>query len=277
MSVPVLSTPQPPVTGRTNLATVTYPVILATDAQRVVTENKDEMLWDVHSPKPTIDQFSILLTRKNLPLRQGSKHLPVFSRLNKIKAPKYTDRKKMRIALQNQLKFAGIAFTGVEEGYGDGAPRMIASVIGGSHTVMSYNNQHTQTPLRPGSMVRWTLPKVNDDAPGNSTGPVVHPPVVYHGASGSGVFAELEEVTPESTLAAIYDNLDDMSPEEKIKWKNFQTNVDNCPCESPGKCRCTHFTWVINYLLKQIQAVNEREIGVVIQDNGKGSIDIRLK
>ena len=275
MSVPVLSTPQPPVTGRTNLATVTYPVILATDAQRVVTENKDEMLWDVHSPKPTIDQFSILLTRKNLPLRQGSKHLPVFSRLNKIKAPKNTDRKKMRIALQNQLKFAGIAFTGVEEGYGDGAPRMIASVIGGSHTVMSYNNQHTQTPLRPGSMVRWTLPKVNDDAPGNSTGPVVHPPVVYHGASGSGVFAELEEVTPESTLAAIKENLSSISEEEKREWEKFKIDAQTCTCQNPGTCN--HFTWAINYLLKQIQAVNEREIGVVIQDNGKGSIDIRLK
>ena len=69
----------------------------------------------------------------------------------------------MRTALQKELKFAGIAFTGVEEGFGDGAPRMIASVIGGSHTVMSYNYKHSSTPLRPGATVRWTLPRLRID------------------------------------------------------------------------------------------------------------------
>lgn len=267
-----LTVPQPPVTGRTNLATVTYPVILATDTQRGVSKEKNEIIWDVPSPKPVIDQFAILLTKKNLPLRQGSKHLPVFSRLNNMKCANTSgDRKKMRTALQKELKFAGIAFTGVEEGFGDGAPRMIASVIGGSHTVMSYNYKHSSTPLRPGATVRWTLPRMPD----NHGNVVTNPPVLYHGASGSGVFAELEEVTPESTLKAINENLEEMSHAEIAKWTKFKEEMKRCGCDNPFTCE--HFTGSISYLLDHIQAVNEREIGVVIQDNGKGSIDIRLK
>ena len=270
--IDALPNPQPPVTGRTNLATVTYPVILATDTQRGVSKNNREIIWDVPSPKPVIDQFSILLTKKNLPLRQGSKHLPVFSRLNNMKSSHTSgNKKKMRTALQKELKFAGIAFTGVEEGFGDGAPRMIASVIGGSHTVMSYNYKHSATPLRPGATVRWTLPRL----PANNDNVVTNPPVLYHGASGSGVFAELEEVTPESTLDAIHENLEEISPTETAKWKTFRDDMKKCHCPTPLSCE--HFTGSISYLLDQIQAVNEREIGVVIQDNGKGSIDIRLK
>ena len=274
-TIPPLTVPQPPVTGRTNLATVTYPVILATDTQRGVATEHDHMLWNVPSPKPVIDQFAILLTRKNLPLRQGSKHLPVFSRLNNMKCANTSgNRKKMRTALQKELKFAGIAFTGVEEGFGDGAPRMIASVIGGSHTVMSFNHKHSSTPLRPGATVRWTLPRMPAD--GNV---VTHPPVLYHGASGSGVFAELEEVTPESTLKAIEENLEAADENE---WNKLKANIIGCPCDLTGRPLtgvkpCNHFTGAVKFLLDQIQAVNEREIGVVIQDNGKGSIDIRLK
>lgn len=271
-TIDALPNPQPPVTGRTNLATVTYPVILATDTQRGVSKENSEIIWDVPSPKPVIDQFAILLTKKNLPLRQGSKHLPVFSRLNNMKCSHSSrDKKKMRTALQKELKFAGIAFTGVEEGFGDGAPRMIASVIGGSHTVMSYNYKHSPTPLRPGATVRWTLPRLPDD----NSNVVTNPPVLYHGASGSGVFAELEEVTPESTLKAIKENLEDASMAELKKWSDFKNHLESCDCKTP--LTCNHFTGSISYLLDQIQAVNEREIGVVIQDNGKGSIDIRLK
>jgi hypothetical protein len=271
-STPILTTPQPPVTGRTNLATVTYPVILATDSQRGQTTDATEMLWNVPNSKPVIDQFSILLTRKNLPLRQGSRHLPVFSRLNQMKCcgknmkPNDTkSKKKMRVALQKDLKFAGIAFTGVEDGNGDGAPKMIASVIGGSHTVMSYRNNHSNTPLRPGSTVRWTLPKVDEQMTAANV-----PPVRFHGASGNGVFAELEEVTPESTENAIQE-IFSVNDENVDKLKQ---NIFKCTTEEQFK---THSTAIISELLQIIQSVQEREIGVVIQDNGKGSIDIRLK
>lgn len=270
-STPILTTPQPPVTGRTNLATVTYPVILATDSQRGQTTEANEILWNVPNSKPVIDQFSILLTRKNLPLRQGSRHLPVFSRLNQMKCCGKTidstdtkSKKKMRVALQKELKFAGIAFTGVEDGNGDGAPKMIASVIGGSHTVMSYRNNHSNTPLRPGSTVRWTLPTVDEQMTAANV-----PPVRFHGASGNGVFAELEEVTPDTTQKAIQEIMDfDGENVVKLKQKIIACTADNFH---------EHSTAIIKELLQIIQSVQEREIGVVIQDNGKGSIDIRLK
>ena len=85
------TTPLPPVTGRTNLASVTYPVILATETQRGVGKgNENGVLYEVPVPeKAAIDQFSILLTRKDSPIR--SKHLPVFSRLNMIKCKKSTN------------------------------------------------------------------------------------------------------------------------------------------------------------------------------------------
>ena len=266
---PTLTTPQPPVTGRTNLATVTYPVILATDSQRGQTTEATEMLWNVPNAKPVIDQFSILLTRKNLPLRQGSRHLPVFSRLNQMKCCNKKinsgGKQKMRVALQKDLKFAGIAFTGVEDGNGDGAPKMIASVIGGSHTVMSYRNDHSNTPLRPGSTVRWTLPKVDMQTTAANV-----PPVRFHGASGNGVFAELEEVTPDTTEKAIQEIIDFGDENvEKLKSKIIA-------CKS-NEDFTAHSTAIIGELLQIIQSVQEREIGVVIQDNGKGSIDIRLK
>lgn len=262
------TTPLPPVTGRTNLASVTYPVILATEPQRGVGKgNENDVLYEVPVPeKAAIDQFSILLTRKDSPIR--SKHLPVFSRLNMIKcksAKGVTEKKKLRTILENELKFAGIAFTGVEEGNGDGAPRMIASVIGGSHTVMSYNVTH-DTPLRPGSLVRWTLPKV----PKHSN-PV--PPIRYHGASGRSVFAELEEVNPQTTAEMMTNILENecLGREETQKIK---TEI-GCPCDPGSVCPKTLKT--IKAVLKLNAMLQEREIGTVIHDNGQGSVDIRLK
>lgn len=263
-----ITTPLPPVTGRTNLATVTYPVILATETQRGVGKgNESDVLYHVPVPeKAAIDQFSILLTRKDSPIR--SKHLPVFSRLNMLKcknSKSVTEKKKIRAILENELKFAGIAFTGVEEGNGDGAPRMIASVIGGSHTVMSYNVTH-DTPLRPGSLVRWTLPKVNEQS-----NPV--PPVVYHGASGKGVFAELEEVNPHTTAEEIYNILNQSSLGD-TETKRFLDDL-GCKC-TPGIID-PELKKKIKAVLKLNAILQEREIGTVIHDNGQGSVDIRLK
>jgi len=264
----VITTPLPPVTGRTNLASVTYPVILATETQRVVGKgNENGVLYEVPVPeKAAIDQFSILLTRKDSPIR--SKHLPVFSRLNMIKCKNTksaTEKKKLRTILENELKFAGIAFTGVEEGNGDGAPRMIASVIGGSHTVMSYNVNH-ETPLRPGSLVRWTLPKVTEHS-----NPV--PPVRYHGASGRSVFAELEEVNPETT-AEMMTNILENECLGAAATKEFK-NALECTC--PPKESCEKCLKKIKAVLKLNAMLQEREIGTVIHDNGQGSVDIRLK
>jgi hypothetical protein len=264
----VITTPLPPVTGRTNLASVTYPVILATETQRCVGKgNENGVLYEVPVPeKAAIDQFSILLTRKDSPIR--SKHLPVFSRLNMIKCKKSTnekDRRKLRTILENELKFAGIAFTGVEEGNGDGAPRMIASVIGGSHTVMSYNVNH-ETPLRPGSLVRWTLPKVTEHS-----NPV--PPVRYHGASGRSVFAELEEVNPETT-AEMMTNILENECLGADATKEFKNALD---CTCPLKESCEKCLKKIKAVLKLNAMLQEREIGTVIHDNGQGSVDIRLK
>ena len=263
------TTPLPPVTGRTNLASVTYPVILATETQRVVGKgNENGVLYEVPVPeKAAIDQFSILLTRKDSPIR--SKHLPVFSRLNMIKCKNTksaTEKKKLRTILENELKFAGIAFTGVEEGNGDGAPRMIASVIGGSHTVMSYNVNH-ETPLRPGSLVRWTLPKVP-----NHSNPV--PPVRYHGASGRSVFAELEEVNPETT-AEMMTNILANNCLGEAETQKFKADLD-CNC-SDGTAGCEKCLKKIKAVLRLNAMLQEREIGTVIHDNGQGSVDIRLK
>lgn len=256
----------PPVTARTNLATVTYPVTLATQAQQGYSADTNEILWNVESPKNCIDQFSILLTRKDQPLRAGSRHLPVFSRVNRMKATQGTTRTQKRLYLQNALKFAGIAFTGVEDGNGDGSPNMIASVIGGSHTVMSFRSDHKPEPLRPGTTVRWTLPEVNDTVP-----PPLQPPVTYYGSSGKGVFAELEEVTPESTLKCIKE-LIFISTDPAIEKLKKDLH---CSCLPGATCSC--FDAAVKSLLRIIGNVQEREIGVVIQDNNKGSVDIRLK
>ena len=250
-----LPTRLPPVTARTNLATVTYPVIIASRSQKMTTDIEDEMLYKIaDNAKETIDQFSILLTRKDTHLQHGGKHLPVFSRLNKIKGGAGTGRIEKRRDLMKNLKFAGIAFTGAEAGNGDGTPSMLASVIGGSHTVMSYRSDYNsiKEPLRAGTVVRWTLPEVVDtSAPNGSVCTEV--PVKFHGASSNGVFALLEEVKPETSAQEIHDLMTD-------------DRVTGAPSEA-----------VIQLVLKYNAQLQEREIGTVIQDNGSGSIDIRLK
>ena len=237
----------PPVTARTNLATVTYPVTIASRSQKQVTGDAAETLYDVQdNAKETIDQFSILLTRKGTHLKHGGKHLPVFSRVNKIKAPTATTKKQMRQRLMNELKFAGIAFTGAEEGNGDGTPSMLASVIGGSHTVMSYRSDYdtAKEPLRAGTVVRWTLPEFDD----TEMSPYTNVPVKFHGASSNGVFALLEAVEPAKIAREV---------ENAIAEAGVPGSIDN--------------------ILKYNALLQEREIGTVIQDNGNGSIDIRLK
>ena len=254
----------PPVTARTNLATVTYPVTIASRSQKQVTGDAAETLYDVQdNAKETIDQFSILLTRKGTHLKHGGKHLPVFSRVNKIKAPTATTKKQMRQRLMNELKFAGIAFTGAEEGNGDGTPSMLASVIGGSHTVMSYRSDYdtAKEPLRAGTVVRWTLPEFND---GDNL-PYTDAPVKFHGASSNGVFALLEAVKPETTAGQIHAQMQyDMDEDMKVNPHNA-TVLRPVPIE------------LIERVLKYNAMLQEREIGTVIQDNGNGSIDIRLK
>lgn len=268
-AIPVL----PPVTARTNLATVTYPVVIATDTQKLVGTSASDMIWNIDAGKPVIDQFSILLTRKSTPIRDATKHIPVFSRLNKIKSEKNfkgnATKKQIRSALLKELRFAGIAFTGAESDMGRGTPSMLASVIGGSHTVMSYNNDHNSQPINPGTMVRWTLPKVNND------NEVTVPPVTYHGASGKGVFAELEPVNEKTSTEAILDliaeDCDSMTDDEKQDFKN----LFGCDCKDAPKCETMRKK--IEQILKYNSMLQEREIGIVIHDNAKGSIDIRLK
>ena len=249
----------PPVTARTNLATVTYPVTIASRSQKQVTGDADEMLYNVQdNAKETIDQFSILLTRKGTHLKHGGKHLPVFSRVNKIKGGAGATKKERRRTLMNELKFAGIAFTGAEEGNGDGTPSMLASVIGGSHTVMSYRSDYNaaKEPLRAGTVVRWTLPEFDDRDPS----PYTDAPVKFHGASSNGVFALLEAVEPATTADQIYD----------------QMEADRAAAPIP-KPVATPLLEQIRLVLKYNALLQEREIGTVIQDNGNGSIDIRLK
>ena len=253
----------PPVTARTNLATVTYPVTIASRSQKQVTENDTEMLYKVQdNAKETIEQFSILLTRKGTHLKHGGKHLPVFSRVNKIKGGAGATKKERRQTLMNELKFAGIAFTGAEEGNGDGTPSMLASVIGGSHTVMSYRSDWDKSePLRAGTVVRWTLPEFYD---GNDTA-YTNVPVKFHGASSNGVFALLEAVEPGTTAAQIRAQMQyDVDEDMRVNPRNI-TVPGPAPIE------------MIERVLKYNAMFQEREIGTVIQDNGNGSIDIRLK
>jgi len=254
----------PPVTARTNLATVTYPVTIASRSQKQVTENDTEMLYKVQdNAKETIEQFSILLTRKGTHLKHGGKHLPVFSRVNKIKGGAGATKQQMRQKLMNELKFAGIAFTGAEEGNGDGTPSMLASVIGGSHTVMSYRSDYykEKEPLRAGTVVRWTLPEFNDGIDTAYT----DAPVKFHGASSNGVFALLEAVEPGTTAAQIHAQMQyDMDEDRRVNPGN-----PTVPLPLPQE--------MIERVLKYNAMLQEREIGTVIQDNGNGSIDIRLK
>lgn len=246
---PSLPTRLPPVTARTNLATVTYPVIIASRSQKMTTEDDADMLYKIaDNAKETIDQFSILLTRKDTHLQHGGKHLPVFSRLNKIKGGSGATKKAIRQNLMKNLKFAGIAFTGAEAGNGDGTPSMLASVIGGSHTVMSYRSDYSmiKEPLRAGTVVRWTLPEVDNSV-------YTEVPVKFHGASSNGVFALLEEVKPETSA-------------QEIHALMTEDGVVGAPSVN-----------IIEQVLKYNAQLQEREIGTVIQDNGSGSIDIRLK
>ena len=260
--------PLPPITARTNLATVTYPVTLASSAQMEISDKTDETVYYSDAPH-AIDQFSILLTRKNQPIRPGTKHLACFSRLNRLKVKNAAGKrnKQRREMLMKELRFAGIAFTGVEAGNGDGTPNMIASVIGGSHTVMSYNVKHTE-PIQPGTMVRWTLPEVVDDA-----SPMMTVPVTFHGASSKGVFAELEAVTPETSSIAIANMIAELDAKEQAEIKKHI----GCTCADGSFPLCKEVQNCIKTILELNSRLQEREIGIVINDNGKGSIDLRLK
>lgn len=231
----------PSVKPRTNLATVTMPVRLAS-AKEI--EREEHSLYNVpSSDKIEVPQFSILLTRKNTPIRPGSKTLPVFAQLNKIKASSGETFAQKRNSLLKELKFAGIAFTHAKRNEDVGDSNLFASVIGGSHTVMSYNSKHDEdTPLRPGTTVRWTLPGAKDDTTIKNISDV---PVRYQN-TGDDIFAELEEVTPGDYVTEIHDHCG--GSEEDIKA-----------------------------ILVCYESIREREIGTVIGDNGRGSIDIRLK
>lgn len=219
----------PPVTARTNLATVTYPVVLAKDPQRVGKSAKKAFKFPCAN---AIDQFAILLTRKDTPQKAGMKHIPVFCRLNNITYDNDATKKKDHHEMMKQFKFAGIAYTGAADGNGDGTPSMFASVIGGSHTVMTKHCKHDGHRFTPGDTVRWTLPK-------NLTG---ERPVTYHGDSGTGVFVELEPV----------------NYVEDLKY-------------------LTEAGYGGDDLHKEMAELRQREIGVIINDNGRGSVDIRLK
>lgn len=218
----------PPVTARTNLATVTYPVVLAKTPQRVGKLGNPAFEFPCAN---AIDQFAILLTRKDTPQKAGMKHIPVFCRLNYIKYDGDPIKKKTHHDMMKQFKFAGIAYTGAADGNGDGTPSMFASVIGGSHTVMTKHCEHDGHRFTPGDTVRWTLPK-------NLTG---ERPVTYHGDSGTGVFVELEPVNYDDDLKYLTD---------------------------AGYGGEVH---------KEMAELRQREIGVIINDNGRGSVDIRLK
>ena len=231
-----------PIVPRQNLATVTYPVSLASDSQAM----RDETTGLYKAPTTNrIDPYAILLTRKDQHMRPGSKRLGVFTRLNNLKASSGLNNKEKRINLINDLRFAGIAHSGVSEEFAsDGAPGQIAAVIGGSHTVMSFRHDHSLEPLHPGTRVRWTLPE--DD--GNFT----KPRLAFYGECKTGVFAELEPINEANTAQEIFGT--------------YTTIYGSSPSLD-----------IITKILAIYQNLNEREIGTVIGDNGKGSIDIRLK
>ena len=231
----------PSVKPRTNLATVTMPVRLAS-AKEI--ERDEFSPYNVPtSDKIEVPQFSILLTRKNTPIRPGSKTIPVFAQLNKIKASVGGTFDEKRRSLLNELKFAGIAFTHAKRNEDVGDSNLFAAVIGGSHTVMSYNSMHNEdTPLRPGATVRWTLPNLTKPADVANTKEV---PVRYQN-TGDDVFAELEEVKPGDYIDEIHASY----------------AIDKVHIEA---------------VLRYYESIREREIGTVIGDNGRGTIDIRLK
>lgn len=233
-----------PITPRQNLATVTYPVSLATDGQ--VNRSDTGGLYNIPTHN-RIDQYAILLTRKDQHLRPGSKRIGVFSRLNKIacKDSRAVSKEQKRSALLKELRFAGIAHSGVSEEFAsDGSPGQIAAIIGGSHTVMSYRHDHAHTPMHPGTRVRWTLPAVED-----RTNPT-KPPVTYLGDCSTGVFAELEEIDESNTAREVLAEL----------GGGTSVNLTD-----------------ITKIIKILNEMNEREIGTVICDNNQGSVDIRLK
>jgi hypothetical protein len=227
-----------PIVPRQNLATVTYPVSLASDSQAI----RDPSNGLYNTPTTNrIDPFAILLTRKDQHMRPGSKRLGVFTRLNNLKG-EGLDIKAKRASLLNDLRFAGIAHSGVSEEFAnDGAPGQIAAVIGGSHTVMSFRHDHSLDPLHPGTRVRWTLPEIDNT--------FNKPRLAFYGECKTGVFAELEPINEANTAQEIFDL-----------------------CTGPKPTIET-----ITKILAIYQNLNEREIGTVIGDNGKGSIDIRLK
>jgi hypothetical protein len=106
----------PSVKPRTNLATVTMPVRLASAKEIERVGEGDLSPFNVPAnPDVEVPQFSILLTRKgpSMPkLRNGAK-VPVFAQLNKIKAiGVHPSFKSKRRALLNQLKFNQIAKDG---------------------------------------------------------------------------------------------------------------------------------------------------------------------
>jgi hypothetical protein len=263
----------PSVKPRTNLATVTMPVRLASAKEiERVGEGGDLSPFNVPAnPDVEVPQFSILLTRKgpSMPkLRNGAK-LPVFAQLNKIKAiGVHPSFKSKRRALLNQLKFAGIAFTHAKRVDDVGDSNLMAAVIGGSHTVMSYRSDHSDDPLRPGTTVRWTLP--GEGFQGDSLNTV---PVQYQG-TGHDILAELEPVDPSKCLEEVITEVFCLQeskaghaiPEDAA----IAAHVRNVLADANRRA-------LFDHIIEACDNLRAREIGTVISDNGRGSIDIRLK
>lgn len=270
MSYKPLSGVLPHVKPRTNLATVTMPVRLASakEIERVNDNGEISPYGVAASSTIEVPQFAILLTRKgpNMPkLRSGSK-LPVFSQLNRIKA-KGNNFKARRADLLRNLKFAGIALTHAKREEDVGDSNLMAAVIGGSHTVMSYRHDHNEDdPIRPGTVVRWTLP---GHGVGGSQESLNDVPVKYTG-TGNDILPELEPVD-ESRL---FDDVKEYLADEE----GHKTTPDKyLDAYNIKDAQVTGQKTLIEQVLKAYDNLRSREIGTVICDNGRGSIDIRLK
>lgn len=278
----------PSVKPRTNLATVTMPVRLA--SAKEIERVNDGAVGDISPYNITanttieVPQFSILLTRKgaNTPkLRSGAK-LPVFAQLNKIKASHGNNFKSRRQSLLRDLKFAGIAFTHAKREEDVGDSHLMAAVIGGSHTVMSYRSDHSDDPIRPGTSVRWTLPGEGvENMPGGPPPSLTDVPVKYTG-TGDDILAELEPVDPTRMIDDVVDGIAHeagvqryiATPGDAVAKQNaYDIAFQNSLVASGNAATRT----IIENTIKAYDNLRSREIGTVICDNGRGSIDIRLK
>lgn len=262
----------PHVKPRTNLATVTMPVRLASAKEIERVGDSEMSLYNVQASSTVeVPQFSILLTRKGptMPkLRSGAK-LPVFAQLNKIKAMGVTFKARRRHLLTD-LKFAGIAFTHAKREEDVGDSNLMAAVIGGSHTVMSYRSDHSDEPIRPGTTVRWTLP---GEGVADVMSSLTDVPVRYTG-TGDDILPELEPVDPSKMLAEI---IADAFVIEELKTSNTFPSDGNISMHVDGILANPAQRKTYENIITAYDNMRSREIGTVICDNGRGSIDIRLK